>query len=81
MLAGETPRLSIFLYPRTRNPSFDQLEDQPMNLNEPFFNDSTRERVWGNLSNFGSPEFISGFTILIGASWALETTLTPTAMG
>jgi len=52
-----------------------------MNLNEPFFNDSTRERVWGNLSNFGSPEFISGFTILIGASWALETTLTPTAMG
>src|SRR5262245_27655156 len=44
MLAGETPRLSIFLYPRTRNPAFDQLEDQPMNLSEPFFNNSTRER-------------------------------------
>src|SRR5262245_2916688 len=43
MLARETPRLSIFLYPRTRNPAFDQLEDQPMNLSEPFFNNSTRE--------------------------------------
>ena len=52
-----------------------------MNLNEPVFNDSMRERVWGNLSNFGSPERISGFTSLFGASWALQTTLTPTAMG
>ena len=43
MLAGETPRLSNFLYTRTRNPSFDQLEDQPRNLSEPFFNNSTRE--------------------------------------
>jgi len=52
-----------------------------MNLNEPFFNDSMRERVWGNLSKFCTLEFKSGFTSLFGASWALQTTLTPTAMG
>jgi len=42
LLAGETPRLSTFLRPRTCNPAFDQLpaidqlENEPMNLNEPF---------------------------------------------
>src|SRR5262245_43626684 len=81
MLAGDTLRLSIFLRPRTRNPAFDQFEDEPMNLNKPFFNDSRREMIWGNLSIFGSPRFRSGLPRLFGASRALQTTLTPTAMG
>ena len=36
-----------------------------MNLNEPFFNDSRRERIWGNLSIFGSPGFGSGLPVCL----------------
>jgi hypothetical protein len=43
-----------------------------MNLNEPFFNDSPQERIWGNLSNFGSSGFRSGLPGCLGFQVAAD---------
>ena len=43
-----------------------------MNLNEHFFDDSRRERIWGNLSNIGSPGFRSGLPFVLIFQGATE---------